>query len=374
MIMNINTDYNLNSPKITFNRKNKDNLSFKSKLLKQQIIPRIPDTIEILGQKYSTKETKNLRGILSGLITVLALPFSILGFFKPKDRDSQYKILEEDKQILPNQKVNFSFAQNVELDKSIKEGKLDKNYVEIFRKLEGCEGNDFIMKAYNLIAKSMGFDVYPELIINKDKKGSYANSDRKIIISLTDNKTKEEQLGVIRHELEHYRQALMIYKAFGREEYTNSLVQNYITKLKYCDGYCRQYFNKIYPQLSQEEIQEFAERVKREVYPSNSFEKLEYMSKRMQVIQPNTKEYEEAEKYLNAQRDYITINMFVMHPPITTEQIDYIADNEPEKFKALYDALEGNLSNELEKGAIKEQNKIKEMYELYKEIIKENSM
>ena len=94
------------------------------------------------------------------------------------------------------------------------------------------------------------------------------------------------------------------------------------------------------------------------------------MSKRMQAIQPNTKEHEEAEKYLNAQRGYITINMFVMRPPITIEQIDYIADNEPEKFKALYNAMERNYDNELEKGAIKEQDKIKEMYRLYKEIIK----
>ena len=215
----------------------------------------------------------------------------------------------------------------------------------------------------------MGFEVYPELIVNSDKKGSFADTDRRIVISIMDHETKEEQLGTIRHELEHYKQNTMTYRAFGREEYIDALVQNYISKLKYCDEYCKQYFNKTYPQLSKEEIQDFKDRVINEVYPPNSFGKLEYMSKKMGQIKPNTEEYKEAEKYLKAKREYVSIHMIIKNSYITIKQIDDIADNEPEKFKILYDLMEKNLDNELEKGAIKEQNKIKEMYKLYSVIV-----
>ena len=352
--MNINTDYSINSK----------SLYFKSRIPTKQFVRRIPDTVEILGQKYSTKEYKNLRGVFSSLIAILALPFSILGFCRPTDTQTENKILGKDTQIIPK-KVNLLPEQEAELENLINEGKLDKNYAEIFKKLEGYEGIEFITKAYNLMAKSMGFEVYPELIINSDKKGSYSDTDRKIIISMMKHKTKEEQLGVIRHELEHYRQNTMMYRAFGREGYINALVQNYISKLKYCDEYCIKHFNKTYSELSENDIKNFMERVKREVYPPNSFERHEYTLKKMGQIKPDTEEYKEAEKYIKAQKEYVTINMFVMNPPITTEQIDYIADNEPEKFKALYDAMEENYDNDLEKGAIKEQNNIKEMYRLY---------
>ena len=367
--MNINANYNIKSKIMTFDNRNKNNLSFKSKLPKKQFIRHIPDTVEILGQKYSTKETKNLRGVLSALITIFALPFSILGFFKPTDKNPEYAILEEDKQVVPK-KVTFSAAQEAKLENLINEGKLDRNYVEIFKELEGYEGKDFVMKAYSLIAKSMGLAEYPDLIINTDKHGSNANSDRKITISLIDNETKEEQLGVIRHELEHYRQDIMVYRAFGREDYIDAFVQNYISKLKYCDEYCREYFDKTYPELSEEEIKNFAERVKNEVYPPSSFLKLEYMSKKMGAIQPNTEEYKEAEKYLNGHRNYLTIHMVTKNPPLTIEQIRDIKKNDPEKFKLLQDLMESNLNNELEKGAIREQKKIKEMYNLYKKVIK----
>lgn len=166
------------------------------------------DTVEIQGIKKTNKKkglSNNAKiGISLGIIATI-----VGGLLLHKNFAN--KISHE------GQQVTKELSQAVE--KLIHDGHLSTKEAEMFKKLKDLDGDEFITRAYELIAKDMGLVKVPKLNIGHDGNIQILGHTGKDITIYPDNypadNQKAELLGTLRHELEHYKQHLIIFLKKG---------------------------------------------------------------------------------------------------------------------------------------------------------------
>ena len=127
------------------------------------------------------------------------------------------------------QQVKTELSQGIK--DLISQGIMTQKEAEMFNEIYNLEGEEFARKAYDLIAKSMGLPKYPKLIIDKTQNiTDLAHTGEDITIYLESykrdygNKAKTELINFIRHELEHYKQSLIIVKQKGENAYKDAYI------------------------------------------------------------------------------------------------------------------------------------------------------
>ena len=260
-------------------------------------------------------------------------------------------------------KINLNASQEAKIKELISNGKLDEKHAEIFKSIEHLEGDDFIKEAYNRIAKSMGYGrlTRPRLEIISNNSSSATNV-RRIQIDKLGFATKEEQIGVIRHELEHFRQKDIKFRALGKDAYLGAEVEASINKLKYNEKFCMDKFGKKYSELTEQELQAYRKQLRTELDNPENFDILELLLAEKGKISKGSKEYAEAEILLQATKEYISPTA-VVNEPLTRELVRKIKKENPELRKKLEEASDKYYNNYLETEAKSVENKLKEMYQ-----------
>lgn len=184
----------------------------------------------------------------------------------------------------------------------INNGEMNETYLRIFKDTNKLNGEEFIKAAYNKLADAVGLAKKPELII-KPHQASCKSSFDSIELCLGGLKTKADQFNFIRHELEHAKQTEMMYRAFGKDALLDAYAQRAITHLKMNPLYCSQEFNTSkFDEIPKEKLQLFIEKCKSKLVEKTGF--LDEIVKEKGKILQNTPEYEEAQKYMKAARNY----------------------------------------------------------------------
>lgn len=271
--------------------------------------------------------------------------------------------------ILSRGKVKSSLTDEAmgKLNSLAANGKIDKTYLDIFKDAHTLNGKTFIQDVYNRLTKAMGYDKYkPQLVILDSYSSSRAGSNS-ISISPKAFSTKEQQVGAIRHELEHFRQNELVYRSFGREAYINAKIEPSITVIKLSDEKCIKRFGKRFKDLSTSELEAYRAKVRISV--ESKLQILEDLLKERGAISSTSAEYAEAEKYLHAMKEYVTPTAIWGEKPSVYARLKTEA---PEQFKLAQDILRKYNNNALEQGAVREETKIKDMYKLFRETISNN--
>ena len=101
----------------------------------------------------------------------------------------------------------------------ISEGRITTKQAEMFEELKGLEGEEFIIRAYDLVARDMGLVKVPKLNIGHNGHVNLrGHSGKDITIypdSFSQENKKAEILNTLRHELEHYKQHLIVFLKKG---------------------------------------------------------------------------------------------------------------------------------------------------------------
>lgn len=267
-------------------------------------------------------------------------------------------------------KINLNASQEAKIKELISNGKLDEKHAEIFKSIEHLEGDEFIKEAYNRIAKSMGYGrlTRPRLEIISNNSSSATNV-RRIQIDKLGFATKEKQIGAIRHELEHFRQKDIKYRALGKDAYLGAEVEASINKLKYNEKFCIDKFGKKYSELTEQELQAYRKQLRTELDNPENFDILELLLAEKGKISKGSKEYAEAEKLLQATKEYITPTA-VVNEPLTVELAKRLKVENPELRKKLEEASQKYYNNYLETEAKSVEGKMIEMYRNFCEAIK----
>lgn len=195
------------------------------------------DTVEIQG-KIKTEKKKGLStnakiGIGLGVIATV-----VGGLLLHKNFAN--KVSSE------GQQVTRDFSQAVK--NLINEGRISTKEAEMFDELKGLDGDEFITKAYDLLSRDMGLVKVPKLNIGHDGHITVRGHSGKDITIYPDafpqDNKKAEILDTLRHELEHYKQHLIVFlkkgdvaeqKAFEEQMNRRIAIQAAIKDLKTTD-------------------------------------------------------------------------------------------------------------------------------------------
>lgn len=267
-------------------------------------------------------------------------------------------------------KINLNASQEAKIKELISNGKLDEKHAEIFKSIEHLEGDDFIKEAYNRIAKSMGYNqsTCPVLEITS-KNSSSSTNVRRIQIDKLGFATKEQQVGAIRHELEHFRQKDIMYRALGKDTTLDAMVEPSINKLKYNEQFCIEKLGKKYSELTERELQAYRNQLRTKFDKPENFDILELLLAKKGKISKGSKEYAEAEKILKARKEYITPTA-VVNEPLTEELAKKLKVENPKLFSDIQKANHIYQNSYLETEARSVEGKIREMYRNFCEAIK----
>ncbi len=264
-------------------------------------------------------------------------------------------------------KINISPEQSAKLKELVSLGKLDEKYLEIFKSTEHLSGDKFIKEVYNKISKMMGYEnCAPKLHIIHGYSASGSNTGV-ISVSTKAFDTKAKQFSTIRHELEHFRQHEMIYRAFGKDAYIEAKTAPAIEKLRLNEDYCKSEIGKTFKELSEQELTVYKNGVAKSI--EEKIKTLEKILKSKGKINQGTPEYAEAQIYLEATKNYKTPTM-VLGKDATPEYVNELKNTNPEKFKLAQQLLREYDNNILEKTAYTQGTIIKDMYELFLSVIK----
>lgn len=242
----------------------------------------------------------------------------------------------------------------------VSNGKMDKTYLDIFTETHVNEGKSFVQDVYNKLTKAMGYDKYKPQLNIVDSYQCSKSSTNGVTISLKGFPTKETQVGTIRHELEHFRQNELVYRSFGREAYINAHIEPSITVLKLSDEKCIEKFGKPFKELSTSEIEAYKAKIRSSI--ESKLQILEDLLKERGVISTSSAEYAEANKYLQAMKEYVTPTAIWGDKPGTFARLKTEA---PEQYKLAQDLSKKYYNNALEQGAVKEETNIRNMYKLF---------
>jgi len=267
-------------------------------------------------------------------------------------------------------KIKLNANQETKIKELITSGKLDEKHAEIFKSIEHLEGDDFIKEAYNRIAKSMGYNksTCPVLEITS-KNSSSSTNVRRIRIDKLGFATKEKQVGAIRHELEHFRQKDIMYRALGKDATLDAMIEPSINKLKYNEQFCIEKLGKKYSELTEKELQAYRSKLRTEFNNAENSDILNLLLTSKGKISKGTAEYAEAEKILKARKEYITPGA-VVSEPLTEELAHKLKAENPKVYNAIQEAHRTYNNSYLETEARSVEGKIKEMYRHFCEAIK----
>ena len=267
-------------------------------------------------------------------------------------------------------KINLNASQETKIKELISNGKLDEKHAEIFKSIEHLEGDDFIKEAYNRIAKFMGYNksTCPVLEITS-KNSSSSTNVRRIKIDKLGFATKEKQIGAIRHELEHFRQKDIMYRALGKDATLDAMVEPSINKLKYNEQFCIEKLGKKYSELTERELQAYRNQLRTEIDNPENFDILELLLAEKGKISKGSKEYAEAEKLLQATKEYISPTA-VVNETLTAELLKKLEKEDPKLLARIHKARNIYRNNYMETEAKRVEGKIIEMYRNFCEAIK----
>ena len=309
------------------------------------------DTVSISTKNQAQVEPQKQglsKGAKWGIGTVVVLGLGALAFVLTRGR-ARSKITDE-----AMGKLNDLVAN----------GEIDKTYLDIFIETNGRKGKKFIQDVYNKLVKAMGYDKNKPKLNIVDEYTCSASGSNGIKISLKGFPSQEQQIGAIRHELEHFRQKELVYRAFGREAYINAKIEPSITVLKLSDEKCIEKLGKTFKELSPSEIEVYRTKVRAEI--ESKLQILEDLLKERGTISSTSAEYAEAKNYLQAMKEYITpTSIFGSEEGVFTR----LREEVPEKYKLAQDLLRKYNNNALEQGAVREETKIKNMYKRFIEAI-----
>lgn len=248
----------------------------------------------------------------------------------------------------------LSPKQEAKLQELITQGQMDETYLKIFKDTENLKGEEFVKTAYDKLADVIGLTRKPELIISKNQ-GSGISSIDSIQIPLGGLDTKAKQFQFIRHELEHAKQTEMIYRAFGKDALIDAYIERNITAAKMNNLICKKIFNgKInFQSVTSDELATFKEAKKAQMLPKTGM--LDEVVETKGKILPDMPEYAEAQKYLEAARNYKSPGMLNGLKVMDSY------------FEKIVNEYKNNL---LEANAFREGDRIYDMYEKFCEIIK----
>lgn len=319
-------------------------VSFRASGLNENPVNTIPRSLKNNVIKLNNNKRKNITSIAKEILRAAGITAAII--------------------LSRGQKIKISKQQQTRLLELTQQGKIEQKYLDLFKDIEHLSGEDFTKAAYGKIAQIMRYEnSVPELVIKRTGSGGKTTSHQ-IVIDLKSCDTKEKQLGVIRHELEHFRQYDLIYRAFGKDTFLNAKIMPSITKLKYNSDFCKKIFNgKVYTELSKAEISNYLKKVKANI----STEKFEQLLKENGKIKVNSTEYKEAEKYLEAAENYKTPSMII--EDCNLQNVLKIKKENPKQFELAQEFFKEYKNNSLEKGAVYFENRIKEMYNLFISVI-----
>lgn len=265
-------------------------------------------------------------------------------------------------------KLKLSEAQEAKIKELIEKGDFDEKYVDIFKSTEHLSDDKFIKSVYKKLAKAMGYENYPPLEIVSKKSASSSRHGKLIKIDKLGFKEKGQLIKAIRHELEHFRQDDLIYRAFGRDAFFDSVTQSNINKLKFDDEFFISKMGKKYSELTKSEIDIFQKNARKKYETPESVDLFESILKEKGPISVGSAEYKEAERMLQATKDYVSPTALVKEP-LTKDLINKLKVENPEKFALMQKIYKQYKTNTLETSANAEGSKIGKMYDLFKEII-----
>ena len=121
----------------------------------------------------------------------------------------------------------------------VSQGRITQKEAEMFNEIHNLEGEEFVTKAYELIAKDMGLPKYPKLNISHETgMQSLGHSGKEITIYIDNyertygkEQLKPEILSTLRHELEHYKQDLIIFLQKGDIPYFEAFTKRYLDRV-----------------------------------------------------------------------------------------------------------------------------------------------
>ena len=146
------------------------------------------------------------------------------------------------------QQVKTELSQGIK--DLISQGIMTQKEAEMFNEIYNLEGEEFATKAYDLIARNMGFKDYPTLrfvpLRPCDLGVCYG---AEIAVNSTRNFSKGELLGVIRHELEHFKQNVEIVKEFGINKFILANLSSIMHMYAEVPGYCNLQYGKYWKDM-----------------------------------------------------------------------------------------------------------------------------
>lgn len=312
---------------------------------------------EFVRQNDKNQEPKKRHSILMQMgLSILALGGIVAAAILTKGKTSKTS-----KSVIKQQ------APVDELQKLVENGKVSQEYLNIFKKTKDLEGNEFIAQAYSELLSTMGYGKTGPRLRIKTNASNGGCSANEIVISTKTYNNKMDQLEVLRHELEHFRQNDMAYRAFGKDQYVEAKAAPTIEKLKMNEEFCKEKFNgRIFSEVSPSELESFMARLKMQIAEDAKI--YETTLKQKGIIPSGTSEYNEAKKYLEGFRNYRTPSMILTK---AERMLGYsvLEQTNPTKYKEVEKLFKEYHNNELEKGAFKEGDTIKEMYDEFLEAL-----
>ena len=176
------------------------------------------DSVELSSKK---KEMSNGAKIAIGIGTIGAIIGGILLHKHFSAKSATKDVLETTKEL--SQAVKDLVTQ----------GRITQKEAELFNQIHNLEGEEFVTKAYELIAKDMNLEKFPKLNISHEMLGDIDGHAGKEITIYLDNAirlygkdgAKSNIIDILRHELEHYKQDIIIFLQKGEKTYETAFAK-----------------------------------------------------------------------------------------------------------------------------------------------------
>lgn len=270
-------------------------------------------------------------------------------------------------------KLKLNTEQQNALNELVSQGKLQEKDVKIMQKIYKKDNPGFIGYAMHELLEDMGYNksIHPRLIIANNTTGCNSWSPMKGItfsakrLGKGSDKgldvVKADLYGSMRHELEHFRQSEMIYRAFGKDGLVDAEINKILFNCKTSEDFCKRVFNKPYDKLTKTELKDFIAGKKADIGERIDIKLFGKIEKSLGKIKKGTAEYREAEAYLNASKEYASVSHYINGKSLT--EIQQLPQETKDFLNKYY------FENLLEKNAYKEGDAAEEKFKLFAEAV-----
>ena len=187
----------------------------KSTNFRQTKKPIPNDTVDIKSKQQGFSNGQKL-GMGLGIIATIVSGIFLHKYFNKK---ATTETVEQVAQELTQKVKNL-----------VSQGRITQSEAVMFNTLHNLEGEEFVRRAYSEIAKEMNLTKYPKLIVSLEDKGldlGHSGEATTIYIKGYENlfgkeHAKEEIINTLRHELEHYKQDIIIFLQNGEKSYRDA--------------------------------------------------------------------------------------------------------------------------------------------------------